>query len=78
MRIDCNGETQVTVPRFAQVTFSEGHMTIDLASPSLQITQEDGRLTIQLNERLAFVAPEARGEVAEAKGIPPYEYVRES
>jgi len=78
MRIDCTGEMQVTVPRLAQITVTDDWMIIDLASASLMITQTEGRLTIGLHPELAFTAPEARGEVAEAKGIPPFEYVREA
>jgi len=72
-------ENQITIARLAQITVSDESLTIDLANPSLQIVQSaDGsRLTIQLNERLAYVAPEARGGVAEDLGLPPYQYKRE-
>jgi hypothetical protein len=73
-------ESQITINRLAQITVAEGVLTIDLHGPSQQIVQSESgsRLTIQLNERLAYVAPEARGEVAEELGLPPYQYKRES
>lgn len=72
-------ESQITIPRLAQITVSDEGLTIDLANPSLQIVQEGARLTVQLHPRLAFVAPEERGSVAEDLGLEPFEYVlRES
>lgn len=63
---------QITIDRMAQITASEGEITIDLSNPSLCVTKEGGRLTISLNPRLAFVAPEARGSVAEDLGLKPF------
>jgi hypothetical protein len=76
MRIDCTGEAQITVPRLAQITVNDEGLTIDLANPSLLITQNGARLTIGLHPRLAFVAPEIRGEIAEELGLTPNEYIR--
>lgn len=72
-------ENQITIDRLAQITVTDDGLTIDLANPSLQIVQEGGRLTVQLHPRLAFVAPEDRGSVAEDLGLTPFQYVlRES
>jgi hypothetical protein len=78
MRIDTQGSAQITVPHLAQITVSQdrGQITIDLVGESQQIIQEGARLTIQMNPLLAFTAPEARREVAELKGIEPYQYIR--
>lgn len=70
-------ESQITIHRLAQITVTgEDVLTIDLASPSLQIVQEEGRLTVQLHPRLAYVAPEERGSVAEDLGLVPFQYIR--
>jgi hypothetical protein len=79
LNIQTSGDSsQITISRLAQITVTgEDVLTIDLGSPSLQIVQEGGRLTIQLNSRLAYVAPEARAGVALDLGLVPYEYTRE-
>lgn len=70
-------ESQITINRLAQITvIGEDVLTIDLVNPSLQIVQEGSRLTVQLNPRLAYVAPEARGGVAEDLGLTPFDYIR--
>lgn len=76
MRIDTEGNAQITVPHVAQITVTRGQITIDLVGESQQIVQEGARLTIQMNPLLAFTAPEARREVAELKGIEPYQYIK--
>lgn len=68
--------SQITIDRLAQITVDDAGLTIDLANPSLQIVQEGGRLTVQLHPRLAFIAPEERGAVAEDLGMVPFQYVR--
>lgn len=79
MRIDVHeGSSQITIPRLAQITVNAEGLTIDLPSPSIQIVQEGSRITLRLHPRLAYVAPEERGSVAEELGLEPNEYVRES
>jgi hypothetical protein len=68
-------ENQITIDRLAQISVDDYGLTIDLANPSLQIVQEGGRLTIGLHPRLAFVAPEERGSVAEDLGLVPFQYI---
>jgi hypothetical protein len=70
-------ESQISIDRLAQITVTDEGLTIDLANPSLMITQDGGRLTIGLHPRLAYVAPEERGSVAEDLGMVPYTYVRQ-
>ena len=75
MRIETTGSTQVTIPKFVQITTAHDSVVLDLAGANLQIVQDGARITIRMNPLLAFTAPEARGEVAAEKGIKPYEYI---
>jgi hypothetical protein len=70
-------ENQITIDRLAQITVNDEGLTIDLASESLQIVQDGARLTVRLHPRLAYVAPEERGSVAEDLGLVPYQYIRQ-
>jgi len=78
VNISTSGDSsQITISRFAQITMSgDDTLTIDLINPGLQIVQEEGRLTIHLNPRLAYVAPEERRSVAEELGLVPFQYIR--
>ena len=76
LKLETLGQSQITIDGLAQLTVTEGGLTIDLAGPSLSVVQEGGRLEVRLNPRLAYVAPEIRGEVAGELGLEPYEYVR--
>lgn len=74
--IESNGDSfQITLDRLAQITSTADGFMIDLVNPSTQIVQRDSRLIFRLNPRLAFVAPEERGSVAEELGLPPYQFI---
>lgn len=79
LNIKTSGDSsQITIDRIAQITVTDEGLTIDLVNPSLLITQDGygSRLTIGLHPRLAYVAPEERGSVAEDLGMVPFQYIR--